>query len=42
MLSDTGTLTITAMNPLTSGVSVLTAGTWKAGKAGRPAVIAVV
>ena len=42
VLSDTGTLTITAMNPLTSGVSVLTAGTWKAGKAGRPAVIAVV
>ena len=42
VLSDTGTLTITAMNPLASGVSVLTAGTWKAGKAGRPAVVAIV
>jgi len=42
VLSDTGTLTITAMNPLTSGVSVLSAGSWKVGRAGRPSVFAVV
>ena len=42
VLADTGTLTVTAMNPLTSGVSVLTAGSWKPSKAGRPAIWEVV
>ena len=42
VLADTGTLTITAMNPMMAGVSVLTAGRWKAGKAGRPGIFEVV
>ena len=42
LLSDTGALTITALNPLTAGVSVLTPGTWKPTTAGRPDVFDVV
>lgn len=42
VLADTGKLTITALNPLMGGVSVLTAGTWKPGAVGRPAVFGVV
>ena len=38
VLADTGVLTITALNPVMDGVSVLTAGSWKAGKAGRPGI----
>ena len=41
-LADTGTLTITALNPVMGGVSVLTAGSWKAGKTGRPGIFDVV
>ena len=42
VLKDTGTLTITALNPLTTGVSVLPAGTWEPGTADRPDVFTVV
>ena len=42
VLADTGTLTVTARNPVMGGVSVLTAGSWKPGKAGRPRIWEVV
>jgi hypothetical protein len=42
VLADTGTLAITALKPVMDGVSVLTAGSWKAGKAGRPTIWEVV
>ena len=42
VLADTGTLTVTALNPQVGGVTVLPAGTWKPGKAGRPDVFDVV
>ena len=42
VVRDIGTLTITERNPVMEGVSVLEAGVWEPGTAGRPGIFSVV
>lgn len=42
VVADTGMLTISVLNPVMDGVSVIPAGAWKAGAAGRPGICEVV